>query len=49
MKKSQLKEAIKNEIISVLSENMNLSEIQDQGLIDGINAITRDISMFWTS
>lgn len=46
MKKSQLKEAIKNEIISVLSENMSLSEIQDQGLIDGINAITRDISMF---
>jgi len=46
MKKSQLKEAIKNEIRSVLSENMNLSEIQDQGLIDGINAITRDINMF---
>ena len=46
MKKSQLKEAIKNEIRSVLSENMSLSEIQDQGLIDGINAITRDINMF---
>ena len=46
MKKSQLKEAIKNEIRSVLSENMNLSEIQDQGLIDGINAVTRDINMF---
>lgn len=46
MKRSELKEAIKSEIKSVLSENMNLSEIKDQGLIDGINAITRDINMF---
>ena len=46
MKRSELKEAIKAEIKSVLSENMNLSEIKDQGLIDGINAITRDINMF---
>ena len=31
---------------SDIRENMNLSEIQDQGLIDGINAITRNINMF---
>ncbi len=55
MKKSELKEAIKSEIKSVLSEDINeiefrpntgLAQIKDQGEVDGADAITKELRQY---
>ncbi len=55
MKKSELKEAIKSEIKSVLSEDINeiefrpntgLAQIKAQGEVDGADAITKELRQY---